>query len=201
MALNASLLAVQIIGQLASKGIIGTGIPSFSQAFSDGLITAFVANNKVTTTDTGVITIGTGTGKMIGLVPSVLSVLVQGYTLSKGIFGTGAPSLADAVSQSVVQHFLAFNNVTTTHSGIAVGTGTGKVTGITANSLTQSILGQMASKGVAGPEIKDFVSAFSEGFAAHMNTATVQVVIIGIPSPLIIAAPIPGIGTGQGKVT
>lgn len=202
MALSSTVLSGLMLGQLASKGLFGIDTPKFCQAFSDALVTSFIAANQVTTNDVGVMTQGVGIGKMIGLVPVTLSGLTFGYCVASGLIGTGTQPLCEAVANAVCLHFLAMNIVNTTHTNVALGTGVGTVSGIVPEVMSAVMLAKLSSSGITGTEMKKFTDAFAKGFSNHITSASiVNVVIMGVPAPLVLGAPIPSTGVGIGKVT
>ena len=202
MALNSGLLSQLILSQCASKGIVGTEMPNFSKAFAKGLIDSFKSMNQVITMDSGVMTTGTGKGKMSGLVPGALVSLTAGMMMGKRIAGTKMHDLVDAVCNATVQHFNTMNEVSTTHTTVALGSGVGKVTNLVPSAMEAKIMQEMLGQGYTGTMMQPMISAFSKAFCSNvMSTAIVNVAISGSPSPLIAGSPIPSAGSGMGKVT
>lgn len=201
MALAAPILSGMLLAECGGKGLLGTNMPSFCQAFSDGFITGFLSLNTVTTTDTGVITLGTGVGKVSGLVSPVLTGLIVSQCAGKGLIGPNLPQFADALSKAIVNHITALGIVNTTHPGIALGSGIGSVQGIEGSALGAIIFAKLISVGITSLQTKDFIDAFATAFATHMKTAIVTVSILGVPAPLALGAPIPGVSSGFGKIT
>lgn len=201
MALNGGILGKLIFAQCASKGLVGMEMSNFSAAFGEGIVEAFTSMNQVITTDVGVLTAGSGVGKMSGLVPSALTGIVLPLMLGQGMLGPNAKDLASGICTATVMHFNALNVVQTTHTTVALGSGIGKVLGLVPAVMQAKILSKMASKGYSGTMMMPLVNAFSSGFCTYvMASAIVNVVITGSPSPLILGAPIPSAGVGQGKV-
>jgi len=98
-------------------------------------------------------------------------------------------------------HFNAMNEVDTTHSSVALGSGTGKVLGLTPNKMESKIMQKMQANGYSGTKMKPLVNAVSAGICTSiMATAIVTVAISGSPSPLAAGSPIPSGGSGKGKV-
>lgn len=201
MALAAPILSGMLLAECGGKGLLGTNMPSFCQAFSEGFITGFLSLNTVTTTDTGVITVGSGFGKVSGLISPVLTGLVVSQCAGKDLLGANLPQFADALSKAVVTHITSMGVVTTTNIGIAMGTGVGTVQGVEGSILGAMIFAKLVSVGITSLQTKDFIDAFATAFATHMKTAIVTVSIVGIPAPLVLGVPIPGVGSGFGKIT
>jgi len=201
MALNASILSKLILGQCSAQGLNGADLPKFSKAFANGLITSFKSMNKVITTDVGVMTTGSGKGKMVGLTASVLTQLTTGFLMGNGILGSKMMPLAKAVCNATVMHFTAMNIVETKHTTVALGSGIGKVMGLIPATMEAKIIQEMASQNFKGTMLYPLVSAFSKAFCANvMAMGIVNVVITGSPAPLILGAPVPSAGSGTGKV-
>ena len=133
MALNAGVLSKLMVAQGASKGILGSEFPKFCLAFSEGIIEAFLEQNTVTTIDVGLVSViltGSGKGKMIGISSSPMLRIAIPLMVAGQIFGTKSVALADAIINAIVIHFIAANIVNTSHIPLAIGTGTGKVLGL-----------------------------------------------------------------------
>jgi len=201
MALSGGQLGKLIMAQCASRGILGSEIPRFSAAMGEGIVESFKEMNKVQTIDVGVMTVGTGKGKMTGILPDNLVKVVIPLLMAQGILGTKMKDLAEAVCFATAMHFTAMNEVETSHSTVALGSGTGKVLGLTPNKMESKIMQKMKAQNYDGTMLKPLVKAFSTGFCLNiMATGIVTVAITGSPAPLILGVPIPSGGSGKGKV-
>jgi len=201
MALSGGQLGKLILAQCASKGIIGADMAKFSTAMGEGIVESFKEMNKVQTIDVGVMTVGTGKGKMLGIVPTGLSGMVIPLLAAQGIVGTKMKDLAEAVCMATATHFNTMNEVETTHSTVALGAGTGKVLGLVPSKMESKIIQKMKAQNFNGTMLKPLVKAFATGFCTNvMATAIVTVTISGSPAPLILGVPIPSGGSGKGKV-
>jgi len=201
MALNGGQLGKLILAQCASKGLLGADLPKFSTAMGEGIVESFKEMNQVTTIDVGVMTVGTGKGKMLGIIPNALAGMVIPLMMAQGIMGPKMKDLAEGVCFAAAMHFNAMNEVDTSHSTVALGSGTGKVLGLTPNKMESKIMQKMKAQNFDGTMLKPLVKAFSAGFCTNvMATAIVTVVISGAPAPLILGVPIPSAGSGTGKV-
>jgi len=201
MALSGGQLGKLILAQCASKGITGLDMPKFSTAMGEGIVESFKEMNKVTTVDVGVMTSGSGKGKMVGIIPNALSGMVIPLMMGQNLQGIKMKDLAEGICFAVAIHFNTMNMVETTHSTVALGTGVGKVLGLTSTKMESKIMEKMKAQNFDGTMLKPLVKAFSIGFCTNvMATAIVTVVITGAPAPLILGAPIPSAGSGKGKV-
>ena len=201
MSLSPSQLSSLMVGQCSSKGIKGQDIPKFCQALSEGLITSFKQTNSVTSIDVGIAAVGSGTGKIIGIVPSGLTGITLPFMLGNGLKGIKSIDWVEAICTAIVMHFLASSESKTSHIGVAVGTGIGQIIGLSPGAMTSIIVGKMASKNIKGPMIQPLVDAVSKGFCTYFQaSAKLTIVITGAPV-LILAIPIPSAGSGTGKVS
>jgi len=201
MALNGGQLGKLILAQCASRGILGSEMNKFSTAMGEGIVESFVEMNQVQTIDVGVMTVGTGKGKMAGIIPNALAGMVIPLMMAQGVMGPKMKDLAEGVCFAAAMHFNTMNEVETTHSTVALGSGTGKVLGLTPSAMEAKIMQKMMGQNYNGTMLKPLVNAFSTGFCTNvMATAIVAVVISGSPAPLILGAPVPSAGSGTGKV-
>ena len=138
---------------------------------------------------------------MVGIVPNALAGIVIPLMMAQGILGTKMKDLAEAVCFASAIHFNTMNEVDTSHSTVALGSGTGKVLGLTPNKMESKIMQKMRAQNFDGMMLMPLVKAFSTGFCLNvMATAIVTVAISGSPAPLILGAPVPSAGSGKGKV-
>jgi len=201
MALNGAQLGNLILSQSSARGIVGSEMPRFSLAMGMGIVESFLEMNKVNTIDTGVMTVGKGTGKMSGIIPSGLTQVVVPLLMGNGILGTRMKGLAEAVCYATAMHLNSANTVETTHSTVALGSGVGKVLNLIPSKMESRIMQKMSGQNYNGIMLNPLVRAFSMGFCQNiMATAIVNVVISGSPAPLIAGSPVPSGGSGVGKV-
>ena len=201
MALNGGQLGKLILAQCSAKGIVGTEMPKFSAAMGEGIVESFKEMNKVQTIDVGVMTSGKGKGKMIGIIPDVLVQITIPLLMAQGVLGTRMKDIAEGVCFACALHFNTMSEVETSHSTVALGSGTGKVLGLTPAKMEKKVMEKMKAQNYDGTMLKPLVKAFSTGFCLNvMATGIVNVVITGAPSPLILGVPVPSGGSGKGKV-
>lgn len=202
MALNGPQLSKLILAQCSSKGIVGSEISNFSRAMGEGIVESFISMNQVQTMDVGFISMGTGKGKMSGVIADSLKGVVIPLLTAQTIVGTRMKDLAEAVCVATATHFTSMNEVTTFSCGISVGSGVGKVLGLIPSNMENRIMQKMKAVNHKGTMLLPLVKSFSTGFCNNiMATAIVNVVISGSPSPTFKGNPIPGAGSGKGKVS
>lgn len=204
MALNGKALQSIMVGQLASKGIVGGKVSDLAGGLSEGLVDSFLAQNTVITSDVGLLPAGApgvGVGKMIGLDPKAMAGMMLPLVTSEGILGSKSKDLIDGICEAVCTHFLAANLVNTTHPTVVLGSGVGKVTALQASATSAMVSGKLASKGIVGSKMQNLAKGISEGFVNNiLATAVINVSIAG--APLVTpGGTVPSGGAGTGKVT
>jgi len=142
---------------------------------------------------------GTQTGRISGLVPSTMSSLMMLKASSAGLSGRDIRKLLDAVSFGVVN---SMENVVLQGViiGAGPGTGTGKITGLSASALQKLILAQSFFRQISGDKLKALISAMSFGIVNHiMSSGIVNITDIGVAaSPPLGPITIPTApGTGR----
>jgi len=85
MALDGGQLGKLILGQCASRGILGAEMNKFSTAMGEGIVESFKEMNQVQTIDVGVMTVGSGKGKMVGIIPNALAGMVIPLMMAQGV--------------------------------------------------------------------------------------------------------------------
>ena len=201
MALNSGQLSIIMINELDKKGINGVSIPNFCQAMSEGVITTFISMNIVSTFDSGTTGFGQGIGNgrtcISGINPQILGARYASNLYKRKIRGVDMESFANAVSTSVISHILDNNLVNTMNAGVAVGMGTGKISGLEPMTMSNACQINMKNKDIHGITVKDFCDAFGLAFCEHIQSmAIITITISGSPT-----SPFAGSGTGFGKVT
>ena len=182
MALNSSVLTSIMISQCAARNIRGIIDPNFCRGVSTGIVTSFLAMNKVITNDVGVIASGAGIGKLSGLSASVLTSLLMSQFVANGINGIVMPNLAAAIANAVCIHFLAANIVNTVSMGVAIGTGIGKVTELIAATMTAAIMSNLMANAMRGILVPPVSRAIGNAVCTHiMSMGIVNVTISGSP--------------------
>lgn len=142
---------------------------------------------------------GTYTGKLVGVVPSVMSGLMSLKAASKGIMGRDSKRLFDTVSFGVCQTILTSVFAQGTVIGGGPGVGQGKVINLIPSILQNIILLNMSGRLLGGSKARDIAGAMAFGICTHIQTTgTVITTCIGAfaPPPAgpipIPAAPGPG---------
>jgi len=200
--LNGKILGSLILGQLTSKGMYGSMLVPFSMALGEGIIDSFKAMNIVTTIDAGFISAGVGKGKLSGLNGNLMLGLMVPQMLSRVIMGVSMVPMSQALCSAITLYLLSANMVDTINSGVALGTGVGKVSGLLPATMALAIAAKMTQGGIVGTHMIPLANAVSMGVCNHiMQSGIINVVISGTPSPTASGAPIPGAGAGIGKVS
>lgn len=116
-----------------------------------------------------------------------------GQLASKGIKGSKIGLFASAMSEGIVEGFLANNSVTTIDAGIApagMGVGTGKMSGLVPSSLLAMTMPALASEQILGSKSKDLAEAVTNALCLHFNQANMAMTTHSFV----------GVGAGIGKV-
>jgi hypothetical protein len=201
MAINGAALGSIMTGQFASRALVGIWAPSFCMGISQGIATSFLAMNVVKTVDVGVIATGAGIGKMSGLNPGALTTLLIAQFSARAIIGVRMKDVASGIANAVCMHFLSANMVNTVSAGIAIGTGIGKVSGLIPTTMSSAIKAKLMSQSIRGISMPFVADAIGNAVCTHiMSMAIINVSIVGAPV-LVLGAPIPGGGSGTGKVS
>jgi len=199
MPLVPSTMKSLIIVKASSLTIAGDKLSYFVSAISGAtcqyILSASIVNSTNIALGPGS---GTQTGKVVGLVPSGMSVLMVVRATAAGLAGRDTKKLFDSISFGVVN---AMKSVLLqgTLIGAGPGTGTGKISGLVPSALQNLIYAQSVFRLISGDKLKTLLSAISFGICNHiMTTGTVTVTDIGVAAsppvgPITIPAA-PGIG-------
>ena len=123
--LVASSMAQLMVAKAASTGMAGRDISKLFNAVSFGVVQGFntvMAQGSVIGGGPG-----TGSGKILGLVPTALSGLIMAQTAVKLLSGKDMAKLASAIAFGACTHIMANGTVTNTCIGAAAGPPAGPV--------------------------------------------------------------------------
>jgi len=125
------------------------------------------------------------------MIPVITQALMAAKGASKGLAGSKLPMIEQALSKAVCQYILVSAFVTSTNNviGPGAGTQTGKILGLSPNTMSGLMVAKAASLGLAGKDIKSLFDTVSFGVVNSMNSVLLQGVVIG-----------GGLGTGTGKI-
>lgn len=193
-------MTAAIISALTAKGFVGTGMPLMAQAIGNGSV-ASIVGKAFATTDVGT---GNGPGAGSGLgITGVVSSAVKGFiqteALSQGLTPTSkATDVYGAVADGLVAE-LANATLTSTHTPVAVGTGTinpGSIP-VSGSEWGGNIKTAGIALGMGGSKWPNFAQAIGGGGADGFATASGSVTIVGSP----IGTPTPATGSGSGLIS
>jgi len=188
-----------VLAKAISLIIAGEKMPDFTDAVSKATCSYVLASSTSITTNIALGPGGgTGTGRVVGLIPSIMSVMMRTKAISMGLWGKDSKKLFDSISFGVVQ---AMNTVIVqgTVIGAGIGSGTGKIMGLIPSVLEGSIMAQMASKRMLGERTKQLISAVAFGICNHIMSAgmIVQTDIGFVLPPPVIPIMMPATGTSR----
>lgn len=199
MPLAGPVLAQQIYANFLSTGFTGPQALNFAMAIGNGTINSILATNIYTGTTVGIGPgPGTSTGKLVGLVGPLVGQNIFQMMTAQGFTGPQALNTALAIGNAFADHILAFGIVNAIGGPVAVGNGTGPLTGIVGAVLAQSILLNFTTVGFTGPQSINTANAIGNGIAMTIPMAIVNTVIVGVPAPPPAGAiPLGGVETGR----
>jgi uncharacterized membrane protein len=188
-----------ITAKAASSMMSGSKMIPFVGAISNAtcqyILLSAVVNSTNIATGPGA---GTQVGRVVGLIPNAMSMLIQMKAAVYGIVGKDSRRLFQAVSFGVCtsMNAVVMNGVII---GAGPGSGIGKIVGLIPTALSNFIYTQEIFRGLAGSKIRQTVSAIAFGVCTHIMTAgTVTITDIGAFAPPPVGpVPIPaapGIG-------
>jgi len=168
----------------ASQLIAGSKLPSFVSGICNATCQYVISSSVVNSTNVAVGP-GSGTqiGRIVGLVPNLMSTLMVAKAASSGLAGRDISKLCGSVAFGVCN---AMQTVVMqgTIVGAGPGTGTGKILGLVPNVLSGLILAQMAGQTLSGSKLSSLASAIAFGICTHLlTTAIVTITDIGVASP------------------
>ena len=184
MPLISSVMQGLIVAKAASSMMAGSKMTSFVGAISKAscqyILLSAVVNSTNFATGPGS---GTQIGRVVGLIPTAMSTLIQMRAAIYGIVGKDSGKLFQAVSFGVCT---AMNSVVM--NGIIIGagpgTGIGKISGLVPTALSNFIYAQEIFRGIVGKNMRQTVSAIAFGVCTHIMTAgTVTITNIGVFAP------------------
>lgn len=187
------------IVKASSKLMAGSKFPTLVSAVSNATSQYILATSIVNSTNIALGPgAGTQTGRISGLVPSTMSLMMMGKAAAQGLSGRDIKALFDSVSFGVINALKA-----TLLQGVIIGagpgTGTGKIVGLVPSGLQALILSQSFFRLISGDKLRALISAMAFGICNHiLSAAVVNVTNIGVAAgppigPITIPAA-PGIG-------
>lgn len=144
---------------------------------------------------------GTYTGKLVGVIPSVMSGLMTLKAASKGIMGRDTKKLFDVVSFAVCQSLLTTAFAQGAVIGGGPGVGMGKITNLVPSILQNIIFINMSGRLLGGSKARDIAGAMAFGICMHIQTTgTVITTCVGAFAPPPVGPiPIP-VAPGPGRL-
>lgn len=195
-------LAFVMIGNCASRGIIGIHIPKFCLGLSIGIIVAFIKKAKVLSSDTGLIgPMAWGSGKgIIGLKTDTIYQIALASIIAKFLLGIKMPDLVWAISLSLVMYFTFRTDFISIHYGVALGSGIGILLNLFPKDFSMKVMEEMARFGFDGSKLQDVIESVTLAFALYfLLAARIPLTIVGVPTIFPPGTPLPGTGIGIGQ--
>ena len=184
-----------------SKGIVGSDMRKVASAVASASTQYIIAASNVISTNV-VLGPGSGvsTGKLIGLIPSVMSNLMFVRGVPLGIAGRDAKKLFDSISFGVVMGLQTAISQGSVIGG-GPGTGVGNIVGLIPSALQALIRPFLAGKLVVGSYSGKMASAIAFGITTHVMTAgkIIYTDVGAVAPPPVGPVPIPA-APGYGRI-
>ena len=188
------LISAAIMGNFASKSILGTNAIDIADGVGASVATHITTPNMLSFTCSGVAgPTGTATSVAVaGIVAVAMSNFMRARASQVGLGAGGRDigSLFSAIANGVSQVMMG-SIVQGTFAGLAVGGGTAKLTLINAQVLTKLMQANFASKGLIGRDINKIADCISYGVVNQLKAgATYTIVVSGVVAPVAPAGPV-----------
>ena len=191
------LMAVKAASNLMSGSKLPAIEASVSYAACQYILTSAIVNSTNVAIGPGS---GIQTGKIIGLIPYIMSKSMLLKAASKGLSGKDLGRFFSAISFGVVN---GLN--TAVLQGVIIGagpgTGTGKITGLIPSALQGIILAQEAFRAISGSQARALAGCIAFGICIHIMTFGLMTITdIGVAAPPPVGPiPLPAV-PGFGKL-
>lgn len=182
---------------LGGRQIVGSKSPDLAKVFASSFV-SLLPQLIVTTTHTGITGAGTGTGKVF-IEPTLGISLFQAQMTARGLVGSNALDLASGIIQGISQAVNTLGLVSVTIVGTSTGTGVGSFSNASAlgQVFTSLLNANFASNGMTGSSSGDLASASAIAIVSWLNTAVINTVDVGVPTPPNTL----GVGSGIGTLS
>lgn len=193
MPLSPTLLSTAIFQQLSAQGLSGRDSVNISGAVGTAIARYLMMPNQVTCTLAGTAgPIGSINSTVVtGVLPTPLSGQMMLAPQSVRLTGVDKIRLFNGISIGLCQVLMGMI-LSGTAVGVALGTGIGLFTNISAQALSGMMLVEMYMRKMIGRDARTLCDSISFGFVQHFRT-TVQftVVVSGVVAPTPPVGPVP----------
>jgi len=187
-------LAPSILAQLNARKIVGAFAASLATGTATG-IQGFVQTLVVSSSATGSVGVGVGTGKWV-LDPVSGSSILTNALRGADLDGVNHAFLAQGIAFGVALVVNTSSIVQTAVTGVAVGVGAGKVVNSNAEIATGLIYRGLLSSGIVGAKATNLASGLGQGLASWFKMGRITTAVAGTP----VVPPAAGSGVGAGKI-
>lgn len=135
--LDPKLMSSMMLPLVAAEGILGTKSKNLIDAICNAVCTHFLSTNIVNTLHP-LVAVGSGTGKVAGLQPNLISTMILAKLTSKGVRGTKIRGLAKGIATGFANNLMSTATVSVAIAGAPLlilgvpvpsgGPGTGNIT-------------------------------------------------------------------------
>ncbi len=125
------------------------------------------------------------------LIPAAMKSFITLKASSKQVAGSKFPLLAASIASAASQYIISVSTVTSTNNALGPGSGTqtGRVSGLNAGRMSNSMRIKANATGLSGRDLTKLLDSVAFGVVNSMKTVLLQGTIIGA-----------GPGTGTGKI-
>jgi hypothetical protein len=194
MPLSPTLLSGAIKFQMAGVGFAGRDMFKLADAIGRAVFIHVSTPNMTLSSLAGTIgPVGTvnNVAPVVGIVPTVMSNLINANGLQSGFVGRDLRKLSQAISFGLSQVLLTMV-LNGSAIGVSVGGGSAKFAALNPTVLGNLLKVQMASVGFAGRDMFKLATMVSTGVVMHlMSSATFPVVSVGVIAPIPPVGPLP----------
>jgi len=204
MPISGPILAQLIYAEMLSAGMTGQYTFKMAQAVGNGVIITVLSSAVYNGISTGfAIGAGTSVGTLSGsiVIGKTVGSLIFTSMTSLGLVGQKSQQFAGAIGNAVANH-MSMAIVQGASVPVAIGSGTGIISGVVVPLMTNNILMQMSMMGFTGQKIFQLAQGISIGVctAIQMSVATTSITGIAIGTVPPALPPIPMSGTDTGKI-
>lgn len=104
--LDPKQMSAMMLPLVAAEGILGTKSKNLIDAICNAICTHFLSTNVANTLHP-LVAVGSGTGKVVGLQPNLISTMILAKLTSKGVAGTKIRGLAKGVATGFANNVMA----------------------------------------------------------------------------------------------
>lgn len=195
MPLAGPIFTSLLMQQFSAIGFKGSKLLQMASAIGNGVSNYLLTSSIYQGTAVGIIVgVGVGTGRVNGIIGPLVGTNIMSMMTSMGFKGSKTLQLSMAIGKAFA-NFIKMGVVTSTCTGMAVGTGIGKLI-VVGPVMGTNIASMFTAVGFKGAKIQQFAMAIGMGICNSITSmGIVQTTIVGGGYP-----PVPSSGVDIGKI-